>query len=542
MTDIMNSPAVKQVMKQPGHVSADGAAQAQGEQPIRAAVVRAAELARDAESNARTRQHAKGKMTARERLGLLLDTGSFEEIGRFRGGDINGGKAGSAVITGFGDVYGRKIAVYAQDFSVRGGTLGRAEGEKICHLMDMALDLKVPIVAIVDSGGARIQEGVAALTQYGHIFRKTCDASGFVPQISLILGPCAGGAVYCPALTDLIVMTKENSDMFVTGPDVVKAATGETISMNDLGGGLVHSTKSGVAHYLGEDEADAIDYARTVLAYLPSNSDAQPPMYAYAATRADRETAKRLTDIVPDNDRQPYDVLDVIRCIVDYGEFVQVHELFATSAVVGFACIDGRPIGVVANQPNVRAGILDVDASEKVARFVRLCDSFNLPVITLVDTPGYKPGADQEHAGIIRRGAKVIYVRRRVHRDGIQGDRRGHELRVAQLADRGARRHRRGEHHPPQGLRQGQGGRRGRRRAAGQARRRIRAHHRQREPVARNGRDRRDDRSRADPSGHRRIAATARRQEARAPHHQASRQPAAVVHPAAAATPRHNRF
>ena len=410
MTDIMNSPAVKQVMKQPGHVSADGAAQAQGEQPIRAAVVRAAELARDAESNARTRQHAKGKMTARERLGLLLDTGSFEEIGRFRGGDINGGKAGSAVITGFGDVYGRKIAVYAQDFSVRGGTLGRAEGEKICHLMDMALDLKVPIVAIVDSGGARIQEGVAALTQYGHIFRKTCDASGFVPQISLILGPCAGGAVYCPALTDLIVMTKENSDMFVTGPDVVKAATGETISMNDLGGGLVHSTKSGVAHYLGEDEADAIDYARTVLAYLPSNSDAQPPMYAYAATRADRETAKRLTDIVPDNDRQPYDVLDVIRCIVDYGEFVQVHELFATSAVVGFACIDGRPIGVVANQPNVRAGILDVDASEKVARFVRLCDSFNLPVITLVDTPGYKPGAEQEHAGIIRRGAKVIYA------------------------------------------------------------------------------------------------------------------------------------
>ena len=410
MTDIMNSPAVKQVMKQPGHVSADGAAQAQGEQPIRAAVVRAAELARDAESNARTRQHAKGKMTARERRGLLLDTGSFEEIGRIRGGDINGGKAGSAVITGFGDVYGRKIAVYAQDFSVRGGTLGRAEGEKICHLMDMALDLKVPIVAIVDSGGARIQEGVAALTQYGHIFRKTCDASGFVPQISLILGPCAGGAVYCPALTDLIVMTKENSDMFVTGPDVVKAATGETISMNDLGGGLVHSTKSGVAHYLGEDEADAIDYARTVLAYLPSNSDAQPPMYAYAATRADRETAKRLTDIVPDNDRQPYDVLDVIRCIVDYGEFVQVHELFATSAVVGFACIDGRPIGVVANQPNVRAGILDVDASEKVARFVRLCDSFNLPVITLVDTPGYKPGADQEHAGIIRRGAKVIYA------------------------------------------------------------------------------------------------------------------------------------
>ena len=198
--------------------------------------------------------------------------------------------------------------------------------------------------------------------------------------------------------------------MFVTGPDVVKAATGETISMNDLGGGLVHSTKSGVAHYLGEDEADAIDYARTVLAYLLSNSDAQPPMYAYAATRADRETAKRLTDIVPDNDRQPYDVLDVIRCIVDYGEFVQVQELFGASALVGFACIDGKPVGIVANQPNVLAGILDVDSSEKVARFVRLCDAFNLPVVTLVDVPGYKPGSDQEHAGIIRRGAKVIYA------------------------------------------------------------------------------------------------------------------------------------
>ena len=406
MTDIMDSQAVKAAAA----ASAANAAQPSAHQPLRTAVVKAAELARAAEERARDKQHAKGKKTARERLDLLFDTGTFEEIGRFQGGNIAGGNAGAAVITGFGQVYGRKVAVYAQDFSVKGGTLGTAEGEKICRLMDMAIDLKVPIVAIVDSGGARIQEGVAALTQYGHIFRKTCDASGFVPQISLILGPCAGGAVYCPALTDLIVMTKENSDMFVTGPDVVKAATGETISMNDLGGGLVHSTKSGVAHYLGEDEADAIDYARTVLAYLPSNSDAQPPMYAYAATRADRETAKRLTDIVPDNDRQPYDVLDVIRCIVDYGEFVQVHELFATSAVVGFACIDGRPIGVVANQPNVRAGILDVDASEKVARFVRLCDSFNLPVITLVDTPGYKPGADQEHAGIIRRGAKVIYA------------------------------------------------------------------------------------------------------------------------------------
>ena len=362
------------------------------------------------------KQHALGKRTARERIELLMDTGTFTEVDRFVRHRCTSFGMGDkdipadGVVTGYGKIDGRTVFVYAQDFTAQGGSLGEMHAAKICKIMDMALEAGCPVVGLCDSGGARIQEGVAALTQYGHIFRKTCDASGFVPQISLILGPCAGGAVYCPALTDLIVMTKENSDMFVTGPDVVKAVTGETISMNDLGGGLVHSTKSGVAHYLGEDEADAIDYARTVLAYLPSNSDAQPPMYAYAATRADRETAKRLTDIVPDNARQPYDVLDVIRCIVDYGEFVQVHELFATSAVVGFACIDGRPIGVVANQPNVRAGILDVDASEKVARFVRLCDSFNLPVITLVDTPGYKPGADQEHAGIIRRGAKVIYA------------------------------------------------------------------------------------------------------------------------------------
>ena len=386
------------------------ASQAQTRQPLRAAVAKAAELARNAEERARDKQHAKHKNTARERLDLLFDTGTFEEIGRFRGGDINNGNAGAAVITGFGEVYGRKVAVYAQDFSVKGGTLGAEEGRKICHLMDMALDLRIPIVAIVDSGGARIQEGVAALNQYGEIFRRTCRASGFVPQISLILGPCAGGAVYCPALTDFIIMTRENSNMFVTGPDVVKAATGETISMDDLGGGEVHSTVSGVAHYLADGESDAIDYARTVLAYLPSNAGQKPPVYAYAPTRAERDVAKRLATIVPDNDRQPYDMLDVIRCITDYGEFVQVHELFGASSVVGFACVEGKPVGIVANQPNVNAGILDVDASEKVARFVRMCDAFNLPIITLVDTPGYKPGSDQEHAGIIRRGAKVIYA------------------------------------------------------------------------------------------------------------------------------------
>lgn len=422
MSDITESPALQALVADgtlddavaaavdTPRAATEGDAMGGERQPIRPSVLKAAQLARDAEAHARDRQHVKGKLTARERLDLLLDTGTFEEIGRFSGGDINAGRAGAAVITGFGEVYGRRVAVYAQDFSVRGGTLGVAEGRKICRLMDQALTLRIPIVALIDSGGARIQEGVAALTQYGRIFRKTCDASGAVPQISLILGPCAGGAVYCPALTDLIVMTRENSNMFVTGPDVIKAATGESISMDDLGGGAVHSTTSGVAHYLGADEADAIDYARTVLAYLPSNADEQPPTYMYMATRADREVARRLASIVPDNDRQPYDVLDVIRCVVDYGEFVQVHELFAPSAVVGFACIDGHPVGIVANQPNVNAGGLDVDSSEKVARFVRLCDAFNLPVVTLVDTPGYKPGAEQEHAGIIRRGAKVIYA------------------------------------------------------------------------------------------------------------------------------------
>ncbi len=420
MSDITESPALQALVENgtlddavaaAAHTPVGAATGTDGErQPIRPAVLKAAQLARDAEEHARDRQHVKGKLTARERLDLLLDTGTFEEIGRFSGGDINAGRAGAAVITGFGEIYGRRVAVYAQDFSVRGGTLGVAEGRKICRLMDQALTLRIPIVALIDSGGARIQEGVAALTQYGRIFRRTCDASGCVPQISLILGPCAGGAVYCPALTDLIIMTRENSNMFVTGPDVIKAATGESISMDDLGGGAVHSTTSGVAHYLGVDEADAIDYARTVLAYLPANAGEQPPTYSYMATRADHEVARRLGTIVPDNDRQPYDVLDVIRCVVDYGEFVQVHELFAPSAVVGFACIDGHPVGIVANQPNVDAGGLDVDSSEKVARFVRLCDAFNLPVVTLVDTPGYKPGAEQEHAGIIRRGAKVIYA------------------------------------------------------------------------------------------------------------------------------------
>ncbi len=368
------------------------------------------DLAAKAEQTAQERQHSKGKLSARERLALLFDPDTFQEMGQFHGGNLEKGKVSCAVITGFGKIHGRVVGAYAQDFSIQGGTLGRVEGEKICALMDKAMDLRVPIIGLIDSGGARIQEGVAALSEYGHIFRRTCQASGFVPQISLILGPCAGGAVYCPALTDLIVMTKESSKMFVTGPDVVKAATGEEISMDDLGGGYVHNAVSGVAHYLAEDEADAIDYVRTLLVYLPSNATEQPPTYSYVTSHRDAEAAAKVGDLVPTNDRIPYDVVDVITSLVDYGEFIQVHELFATSAVTGFACINGQPVGIVANQPKVLAGILDVDSSEKVARFVRMCDAFNLPVITLVDVPGYKPGSDQERAGIIRRGAKVIYA------------------------------------------------------------------------------------------------------------------------------------
>lgn len=367
-------------------------------------------LAEQAEERAKARQHAKGKLTAHERLDLLFDEDTFEELGQFHGGDLERGRVSCAVITGFGKIHGRVVGAYAQDFSIQGGTLGRAEGEKICALIDKAMDLKVPVVGLIDSGGARIQEGVVALTEYGRIFRRTCMASGFIPQISLILGPCAGGAVYCPALTDVIVMTKESSKMFVTGPDVVKAATGEEISMDDLGGGYVHNAVSGVAHYLAENEEDAIDYVRTLLVYLPSNATQKPPTYSYTPSRRDQEAARNVGSIVPENDRIPYDVVEVIRSLVDYGEFIQIHELFGTSAVIGFACIDGHPVGIVANQPKVLAGILDVDSSEKVARFVRMCDAFNLPILTLVDVPGYKPGSDQERAGIIRRGAKVIYA------------------------------------------------------------------------------------------------------------------------------------
>lgn len=367
-------------------------------------------LAEQAESRAAARQHPLGKLTARERLDQLLDPLSFQEIGQFAGGNINEDFLGAAVITGHGTINGRRVAVYAQDFSVRGGTLGRAEGDKILNLIDVALEMRIPIIALLDSGGARIQEGVVALTQYGRIFRKTCQASGIVPQMSLILGPCAGGAVYSPALTDFIIMTRDNSHMFVTGPDVVKAVTGEDVSFEDLGGGELHNFQSGVAHYLADSETDALEYARALMSYLPSNCDELPPAYAYEPLAQDLVNASELDKLVPASSRQPYDMVEVIRNLVDHGEFVEVQEMFARNIVVGFACLEGGPVGIVANQPMYDAGTLDVDASEKASRFVRFCDAFGIPIVTLVDVPGYRPGTEQEQAGIIRRGAKMIFA------------------------------------------------------------------------------------------------------------------------------------
>ncbi|MCI1676511.1 MAG: acyl-CoA carboxylase subunit beta [Ancrocorticia sp.] len=367
-------------------------------------------LATGAEERARSRQHPKGKKTARERIALFVDPDSFTEFGQFQGGNMAHGFSGAAVVTGIGRVAGDPVAVYAQDFSIAGGTLGEVEGDKIIALMDRALELRIPIIAMLDSGGARIQEGVVALSQYGRIFRKTCQASGVIPQISVIMGPCAGGAVYCPALTDFIVMTRENSHMFVTGPEVVRATTGESVSFEDLGGAAVHNFQSGVAHYLAEDEEDALDYTRTLLTYLPPNCDGPARVWDYEEGEDDAVAAASLSAVVPEESKQPYDMVDVIRHLVDYGEFVQVQEFFAPSIVVGFACMNGQSVGIVANQPLHDAGTLDVDASEKAGRFVQFCDAFNVPIVTLVDVPGYRPGTEQEQAGIIRRGAKLIWA------------------------------------------------------------------------------------------------------------------------------------
>ena len=371
---------------------------------------RIARVDAQAEEAAARRQHPKGKSTARERIAELLDADSFLEIGRYTGSGAGEGARPSGVVTGFGQIGGRQVAVYSQDFSVSGGALGAIEGDKIVRLLDDALRLRIPVIGLIDSGGAKIQEGVGALRQYGRIFNRTCAASGLVPQISVILGPCAGGAVYSPALTDFVIATREASHMFVTGPDVVRAVTGEQISAEELGGARIHGRVSGVVHYVAQDESDALEQVRTLLAYLPSSADQEAPRYDYddAARAADAAAAASVGSLVPASSRQAYDVAEVVAAVVDHGELVQVQEVFAPNVVICFACFEGRPVGIAANQPLADAGTLDVNASEKLARFVRFCDAFGLPVVTFVDVPGYRPGAEQEHAGIIRRGAKVI--------------------------------------------------------------------------------------------------------------------------------------
>jgi propionyl-CoA carboxylase beta chain len=368
------------------------------------------------------RQHAKGRQTARERLDMLLDPGSFVEIdGLTRHRSTNFGMDakrpfGDGVVTGTGTIDGRPVAVFSQDATVFGGALGEVYGEKIVKVMDYAVKVGCPMIGINDGGGARIQEGVVALGLYGEIFVRNVRSSGVVPQISLVMGPSAGGAVYSPALTDFIVMVDETSHMFITGPDVIKTVTGEDVEMEELGGGRAHNSKSGVAHYLGDDEDDAIAYVKELLSYLPSNNLSEPPTYPApeptAGSIADglTDTDLELDTIIPDSPNTPYDIHEVINRVLDEGEFLEVHELFAPNIVVGYGRIEGRSVGVVANQPTQFAGCLDIDASEKAARFVRTCDAFNIPVLTFVDVPGFLPGTEQEWNGIIRRGAKLIYA------------------------------------------------------------------------------------------------------------------------------------
>ena len=367
-------------------------------------------------SEAVDKQHARGKLTAMERIERLLDEGSFQQIdglARHRSHNFGMEKSrpyGDGVITGYGTIDGRQVCVFAQDFTVFGGSLGEVFGEKICKVMDLALKTGVPMIGINDSGGARIQEGVVSLGLYGEIFKRNAHASGVIPQISLVLGPCAGGAVYSPALTDFIVMVDQTSHMFITGPEVIKTVTGEEVAFEDLGGARTHNTKSGVAHYMATDEDDALEYVKNLLSFLPSNNMDEVPYLDVEADLEISEADLMLDTIIPDSPNQPYDMHKVIETIVDDGEFLETQALFAPNIICGYGRVEGRPVGVVASQPMQFAGTLDIDASEKAARFVRTCDAFNVPVITLVDVPGFLPGTDQEWQGIIRRGAKLLYA------------------------------------------------------------------------------------------------------------------------------------
>ena len=354
-------------------------------------------------------QHKKGKYTARERIAMLLDENSFEEFDMFithRCYNFGMEKTkflGDGVVTGQGTIDGRLVFVFAQDFTVFGGALSEMLAQKICKVMDKAMTVGAPIIGLNDSGGARIQEGVNSLAGYAEIFERNILASGVIPQISAIFGPCAGGAVYSPALTDFILMTDQSSYMFVTGPKVVKTVTGEDITTEELGGAEVHSTKSGVSHFLAENEEEGISIIRDLLSYLPSNNLEEAPI-AICNDPIDR-LEDRLNEIIPDNPNLPYNMMDVIEAIVDNGKFLEVHKRYARNIIVGFCRMGGRSVGVIANQPNFYAGVLDIEASRKAARFVRFCDCFNIPVLTLVDVPGFLPGRVQEYGGIITHGA-----------------------------------------------------------------------------------------------------------------------------------------
>jgi propionyl-CoA carboxylase beta chain len=360
------------------------------------------------------RQHAAGKLTARERVELLLDPGSFVETDRFvvhRCTDFGMDEQkipGDGVVTGYGKVNGRLVFLFAQDFTVFGGSLSGAFAEKICKVMDLAMKAGAPFVGLNDGAGARIQEGVVSLGGYGEVFTRNVLASGVIPQISAVLGPCAGGAVYSPAMTDFIIMVKNTSNMFITGPDVIKTVTHEEVTAEELGGAVAHATRSGVADFAVNSEEECIAVIRNLLSFLPQNNLEDPP-FVPTEDPPDRQEAA-LRNLVPDNPNRPYDMKELIRLVVDDGNFLEVHPLFGRNLVVGFGRFGGRSVGIVANQPAHRAGVLDIDASRKGARFVRFCDAFNLPIITFVDVPGFLPGVDQEHGGIITHGSKLLYA------------------------------------------------------------------------------------------------------------------------------------
>jgi acetyl-CoA carboxylase carboxyltransferase component len=357
-------------------------------------------------------QHSKGKLTARERLNMLLDPNSFIELDKFvthRSDDPELKKFyGDGLLTGFGTINGRQVFVYVYDFTVLGGSLGEMAGKKVSKVMSHAMKVGCPVIGILDSGGARIQEGVSSLDGYGDIFLKNALSSGVIPQITASIGPCAGGAVYSPAMTDFVIMVEHVGQMFVTGPEVVKQVLSQDVTFEDLGGAKTHATKSGVAHFVAKDEIDCMDKIKTLLSFIPQNNREEPPRFDSNddLNRIDQN----IVNILPDNPYHPYDIKEIIKSIVDDGNFFEIHELFAENIVVGFSRLAGSSVGIIANQPSFLAGALDIHSSVKAARFIRFCDSFNIPIITLVDTPGYLPGSDQEHNGIIRHGSKLLYA------------------------------------------------------------------------------------------------------------------------------------